>query len=345
VKPGALLPLLLSLLAGPPAQAATLADEAFWRFNFGNDIFFQKDNKLSAGWVLQRHSAPVDRWSELQDMPGFMRRWAGQMDPLSQPGLVRRAHWAIGQVIQTPTDITRKERILDDVPYAGALTLQAGWYAFDDREFRGLELTTGIVGPLSLAEQTQTVIHRLLGNDIPQGWDHQLRTEPIINANVMRKLKLSSGSDGIWGWDQTVSVDGSLGNLYTQLSLAMEWRFGENMPGGFLYSPLPPGFGMSHKAMLAPENPRRHSLYGSVALRVSAFAWNLFFDGNTYDSEYRVPKEPLVWQAVAGIHYERPEWALHFTLLRSGDDVDVRQLSEAEGSEAFGAIVFEWRIP
>ncbi len=337
--------LLFSLLASLPLRAATLADEAFWRFNFGNDIFFQKDNKLSAGWVVQRHSASLQQWEQLQDMPEFMRRWALHMEPLARPGLIKRAHWAVGQVIQTPTDIARKERIYDDVPYAGALTFQAGWYAFDDREFRGLELTAGVVGPLSLAEQTQTVVHRLLGSDIPQGWEHQLLTEPILNANAMRKLKLLSGGDGFWGWDQTVSVDGSLGNLYTQLSLAVEWRFGENMPGGFLYSPLPPGFGMSHKAILAPANPLRHSLYGSVALRVSAFAWNLFLDGNTYDSEYRVPKEPVVWQAVVGIHYERPEWALHFTLLSSGDDVDVRKLTEAESNEAFGAIVFEWRIP
>lgn len=336
--------LLLYLLASAPLQADTLIDAPFWRLNSGNDIFFQKDNKLSAGWVVQRHSNAVSRWDDLDGMPGFMARWAKAMGPLNQPGLIRRAHWAVGQVMQTPTDITREERIPDDVPYAGALTLQAGWYAYNDREFRGLELTTGMVGPLSLAEQTQTFIHRVLGNDIPRGWDNQLRTEPIINANVTRKVKLLSADDGFWGWDQSVSVDASLGNLYTQISLALEWRFGENLPGGFLYNPLPPGFGLSYKASLPPPNRQRHSFYGSASLRLSGFAWNLFLDGNTYDRDYGVPKEPVVWQAVVGIHYERPQWALHFTLLRSGDDVDVRRLTEAEGYEAFGAIVFEWRI-
>ena len=101
---------------------------------------------------------------------------------------------------------------------------------------------------------------------------------------------------------------------------------------------------MSHRASLPPPRPDLGSIYVSAALRVSALAWVMFLDGNSYDSEYRVPKEPVVWQATLGFHYERPQWAFHFTLLRSGDDVDVRRLSEAESSEAFGALVFEWRI-
>ncbi len=331
--------------SGAALATGTLQDSPLWRFNFGNDIFFEKDNKLSAGWVLQKHSSSVLRWSEVEGVPEFIPEYAARLESLSSPLLHKRAHWALGQVIQTPTDISRSDRIYDDVPYAGALTLQAGVYAYDDSQMLGVEFTTGIVGPLSLAEQTQKLVHSILGNEQPRGWKHQLKTEPVLNLNFMRKVKTRrAGSDGL-DWDQALSIDGSIGNLYTQVTGGIEWRFGRNLPGGFLYSPLPPGFGMSHRASLPPPRPDLGSIYVSAALRVSALAWVMFLDGNSYDSEYRVPKEPVVWQATLGFHYERPQWAFHFTLLRSGDDVDVRRLSEAESSEAFGALEFEWRIP
>jgi len=323
----------------------TSVESATWRFEYDNDIFFNKDNKISSGWSLQKHSAVAESWEKLEDVPEFVRLLGKVIPTLTEEGLLYRAGIAIGQVIQTPDDLSRSDLIEDDVPYAGALTLQATWYAFNDDEFRGFEITAGVVGPPSLAEQTQKTVHKLIDSTDPKGWDHQLKTEPVINLNYMRKKK-------IWRWGNPAglsfdtAIDGNvgLGNLFTQVSAALEMRFGHNMPRGFVYVPDPIGLSMHYMASLKPANPQAASVYATLVLRGSAFAHNIFLDGNTFRDSHSVDMEPLVGMAIAGLHYERKTWGIHFNVLASSDTVDTNQTSAAENRERLGAIDIEWRF-
>ena len=118
--------ILLFLVCANAGGAPTLATEnslsvesATWRFEFDNDAFFGKDNKISSGWSLQRHSAIAECWESLQGVPGFIRSWGKVVPTLTKEGLVYRVGIAIGQVIQTPDDLSRRDLIKDDVPYAG----------------------------------------------------------------------------------------------------------------------------------------------------------------------------------------------------------------------------------
>jgi hypothetical protein len=327
------------------ASGSASVESATWRFEFDNDVFFNKDSKISSGWSLQKHSAVAGSWETLEDVPGFVRRWGKAIPTLTEDDLVYRAGIAIGQVIQTPDDLSRSDLIKDDVPYAGALTLQAIWYAFNDDEFRGFEITAGVVGPPSLAEQTQKTVHKLIGSDDPKGWDHQLDTEPVINFNYMRKQKIwRRGNPAGLSFDTAINGNVGLGNLVTQASTALEMRFGHNMPRGFVYVPDPIGWSMHYKALLRPANPRAASFYATLVLRGSAFAHNIFLDGNTFSDSHSVDKEPLVGQAIAGLHYERENWGIHLNVLISSDDVDTSKAPAAEGQERLGTIDIEWRF-
>lgn len=326
------------------ADSASVESET-WRFEFDNDVFFNKDNKISSGLSLQNHSAVAGSWETLEDVPGFVRRWGKAIPTLTNDGLVYRAGIAIGQVIQTPDDLSRGDLIEDDVPYAGALTLQATLYAFNDDEFRGFEITAGVVGPLSLAEQTQKTVHKLIGSNAPKGWDHQLDTEPVINFNYMRKHKIwRRGSPAGLSFDTAINGNVGLGNLFTQASVALEMRFGHNMPRGFVYVPDPIGLSMHYKASLKPANPRTASFYATLVLRGSAFAHNIFLDGNTFRDSHSVDKEPLVGQVIAGLHYERKSWGIHFNVLVTSDNVNTNNAPAAEGRERLGTIDIEWRF-
>jgi len=320
-------------------------ESATWRFEFDNDNVFGKDNKISSGWSLQKHSAVAESWDSLENIPGFVRRWGNVIPTLTQDGLVYRAGIAIGQVFQTPDDLSSSDLIEDDVPYAGALTLQASWYAYNDDEFRGFEITAGVVGPPSLAEQTQKTVHKLTGNQDPKGWDHQLSTEPVVNLNYMRKRKIwRKGNPAGFAFDAAIDGNVGLGNLFTQASAAIELRMGHNLPGGFVYVPDPIGLSMHYLASLKPANSQSASIYATLVLRGTAFAYNIFLDGNTFRDSHSVAKKPLVGLAIAGLHYEQKNWAIHLGAMVSSDNVDTDKAPAAEDRELLGTIDIEWRF-
>ena len=320
-------------------------ESATWRFEYDNDIIFNKDNKISCGWSLQKHSAVAGSWETLADVPGFVRRWGKAIPTLTSEGLVYRAGIAIGQVMQTPDDLSRSDLIEDDVSYAGVITLQATWYAFNNDEFRGFEITAGVAGFPSLAEQTQKTMHKLLRSDDPKGWGNQLDFEPVININYMRKKKIwCQGNPAGFSFGLATNGNVGLGNLFTQASVELEMRFGHNMSGGFVYVPDPIGLSMHYLASLKPENARAASFYASFVLRGSAFAHNIFLDGNTFRDSHSVEKEPLVALAVVGLHYERYNWGIHFNVMISSDNVDTTKAPAAEGRERLGTFDIEWRF-
>jgi len=133
-----------------------------------------------------------------------------------------------------------------------------------------------------------------------------LKSEPVINFNYMRKRKIwRRGDPAGLSFDTAINGNVGLGNLVTQASTALEMRFGHNMPRGFVYVPDPIGWSMHYKALLRPANPRAASFYATLVLRGSAFAHNIFLDGNTFSDSHSVDKEPLAGQAIAGLHYEK----------------------------------------
>lgn len=131
------------------------SERATWRFEIDNDVLFNKDNQITSGWSVQKHSTVTKSWEDLEGVPQFIGRWGAALPTLTKKGLRYRAGIAVGQIIQTPDDDSRRDLNKDDVPFAGALTAQTSWYAFNDDEFRGFEIVLGVVGPHSLAEQTQ----------------------------------------------------------------------------------------------------------------------------------------------------------------------------------------------
>ena len=92
---------------------------------------------------------------------------------------------------------------------------------------------------------------------------------------------------------------------------------------------------------MKPANPQAASFYTTLVLRGSAFAHNIFLDGN---DSHSVDKEVLVGQMIVGLHYERKSWGTHFSLLETSDNVDTNKAPAAEGRERKATINIEWRF-
>ncbi|MDT8388070.1 MAG: lipid A deacylase LpxR family protein [Thiogranum sp.] len=320
-------------------------ERASYRFEFINDFFFGTDQEVSGAWSLQKHMAVADSWETMRDVPDIVRRVGARFPTLTDDGRNYRTSFALGQITQTPVDLQRRDLIEKDVPYAGALVLSVSWYGYNDREFSGFELVGGVVGPLSLAGQAQKSAHALLGINKPKGWDNQLENEPVMNFNYMRKRKLSRiGNPAGLSFDTAINGNLCLGNLTTRASTSVEMRFGRNMPRGFVYIPESAGFGMNYKGMLESPDPKRSSLYGSLVLRGTGVAHDIFLDGNTFRDSHSVDKKTFVGLAIAGLHYERENWSASFNLMFPTDTVDTSRATEVEGRGELGSITIEWYL-
>ncbi|HSH27271.1 MAG TPA: lipid A deacylase LpxR family protein, partial [Wenzhouxiangella sp.] len=95
-----------------------------------------------------------------------------------------------GQAMYTPEDHTRSDLIVDDRPYAGLLYMGMTWNRRSHRPDAGYEvldtreLTLGIIGPWSLAEHSQNLVHDVRDMDRFRGWDHQLHNEPAFKLTM-----------------------------------------------------------------------------------------------------------------------------------------------------------------
>lgn len=162
-----------------------LSEAAIYRFELDNDILFSSDNQFTNGWSFQVHTPVADNWHNIEGPAEFLKEFGAWLPSLSAEDLKYRMSLSIGQIMQTPDDLTDPNLITDDVPYAGVMTIKSTWTAYNDIEFRGFEIVFGVLGRPSMAEQSQNFVHNLTDSIIAEGWDNQLKTEPVFNVNYM----------------------------------------------------------------------------------------------------------------------------------------------------------------
>lgn len=334
----------------PGNKQRHLREAAKYRFEFDNDVFFGSDNQFSNGWSFQVHTPVAKSWRDIEGPAEYMKEFGAWLPSLTSDGLWYRMSFAIGQIIQTPDDLNNPDPSTNDVPYAGLMAMQGTWLAYNDSEFRGFEISLGIVGRPSMAEQTQNLVHKLIGSQIAQGWDSQLNTEPAFNLNYMRKMKFyQAGIPSKFSFDAAISGDIELGTMITAAGVRLETRFGSNLPLGFAYHPDAIGRFMTYDATLAPPKSNQSSVYVSFSISGSAIAHNILVDGNVFrDSPSHVEsidKESFVAAAFLGFHYERPSWGVHLDFVVTTDVVDTSTVTASpDPDNSFSTLMIEWRI-
>ncbi len=293
-----------------------LDDRKLFRFEFDNDLVGDSDDFFSAGWSLQLHHPAASSWDDL-DLVGASDWITSHVPGLSSDGdvFVRRG-WSIGQVIQTPSDLSETELIVDDVPYAGTLGLSSSWTVLNDDKLNAFQIYIGMVGPASFAEEVQTFVHVDLdmGSE-PMGWDNQIDNEPLFNLNylVARKLARTGDADGL---SADLSAGGSvaLGNFFTSAQCGLQGRFGWNVPGGFTHAPDLSGRGIALDPTLEPAGYDKTRFYFTAIARGTAVAHTVLLDGNLDGDSHSTDYEPTLGQVITGMHYSKGSIGAHFNV-------------------------------
>ncbi len=325
-----------------------LREAAKFRFELDNDIFFGSDNQFSNGWNFRLHSTVYDRWEDIEPAPKWVRTFGNNFPSLQGNNLKYRTGFSVGQVINTPSDVSRTDLIEDDVPYVGLLAGQISWSAYNEQQYRSVGVTLGTIGRSSMAEQSQNVIHKLTGSDLAHGWDNQVSDELAININYARAWKVFNNTpEKPRAWDLSFGGSAAAGNVATFVDAGLALRFGKNMPGGFTVDPEIVGVSIGNDATLAPLNPDVSSIYGSLALHSRYLFHQLFTDGSLFSNRHGdwVDTRPLVAYAILGFHYERSDYATHLNWVLTSNTVNVDELENDEDkSNRFLSITVEWKI-
>lgn len=283
---------------------------------FENDLFGGRDNQYTNGIQIGWLSPDLNHYAEEKRLPRWFLPIVARMPFINLPDSQHNVGFVLGQQIYTPRNVQTPSLIQDDRPYAGWLYGGLAFISKNEISLDTLELQLGVIGPASLAEQAQELVHDLRDIPIAKGWDNQLDNEPGVALVYAHKRHLSrSDSAAGWGYDLIAHAGGVIGNVYTYVNAGGELRFGWNVPGDYGTSIIRPGGDTN--APTTVNDPRLASrenfgVYVFTAVSGRAVLRDIFLDGNSFKSSHSVDKKPLVGDFVAGLSVAAGSWKLSY---------------------------------
>ena len=311
-----------------PALAADGTEKGAFSILFENDIFYNSDHDYTNGVELAYTTAP-------QDTPDWAISTARMLPFFNQSGDVR-TRYAIGQEIFTPHNLKLKNPPPTDRPYAGFLYGAFGLVDDDGRNLDQLQVQLGVIGPASLAEDSQKWIHGIIHGQDPQGWSTQLRDEPGLVIQYERSMKLIPPQSVIGlVFDVEPHYGIAIGNVYDYVNAGGMARLGINLPKD--YGPLRIDPSLPGSGYYEPTADIGAYIFAGVDGR--AIARNLFLDGNSFQQSRSVDKMNLVGDIQLGAAVVFRSFQLSFThVFRS------REYKTQKADDQFGAVDLSFRF-
>jgi hypothetical protein len=302
---------------------------------FENDLFTGTDNNYTNGVKLSWISANLEDYVNDPCLP----HWVRELNHYSEwvhPGAFDSRNMVVtfGQAMYTPTDPKRRDVIKDDRPYAGWLYLGLAYNARTENMMDTTEVDIGVIGPASMARQSQNFIHDLRGFDRFEGWDNQLHNELGLQFVRERKNRIYRHAEASGPQIDAITHYGySLGNVRTYLNAGVEMRIGSFLPNDFGTSPIrPAGDSNAPLSEGAERRMAQSGLYGFVSLDGRAVAHDIFLDGNTFADSHKVDKKYFVGDVAAGIAWQWPGGKITYAQYWRSKEFRTQQEAQSFGS-------------
>ena len=292
-----------------------------------NDLFAGTDRDYTNGIRFSWISAE-------EKMPSWVRSVASVL-PLASDGK-KRISIAAGQSMFAPQDLSRKDLVVGDHPYAGWLYGSVGMVSDTGKTLDNVMLTLGRTGSLSFAEQTQKFVHHITGSPQPMGWDNQIKNEAGIILTYERKWRgMYQFSPFGVGADVTPHIGVNLGNINTDASIGATFRLGYDLPSDYGPPRIRPSLAGSD--FFIPTKDIGGYLFATIA--EEAVARNIFLDGNTFQNSASVDKENFVSSLQVGATMTYGEARLSYTQVFMSKEYKTQQ-----HSPEFGAVTLSYRF-
>ena len=322
---------MLSTVTCAKTKLFDSTEPGYWGVQIENDVLANGDDRFYTNGFqinyIKRNAPPQWLDNLTEKLPLFIKTEK------------KGGGFSFGQKIFTPEDVTTKELIENDRPYAGWLYVSASIASIIKqdsrlRDFNAFEFTVGIVGPSSQAGNTQNGFHKLMGIEESEGWDNQLKDELGLVITYVRKQEyfnqLENGLEFSWSPHRVLA----LGNVYTYAGGGAMLRFGNNLKNDIGPPNISPGF--PGAAFFSPTKGGS-SWYVFGGLEARAVAQNIFLDGNTFKDSHSVDKESLVLDLQFGVAYQRNNMRLSYShVVRS------KEFEDQKENASFGSFNFSF---
>lgn len=230
-------------------------------------------NGVRAAWNYAPDNGPVI----------FDRAVSGLRGMSDSPGQARVITLSVGQSMYTPANIARSAPQPYDRPWGGWLYFGAAVSHYPDKElsrYQTTELKLGVVGPASLAEEAQRLVHDLTNGQEPMGWDNQLKPMLGVQLNHLRGYRLPFVPQSLKRYvDTQASIGGAIGNVRTYGTISGAIVFGQ-LKGSS--APLAP---TNEGDFIVQDFSNRsvyRNFYGFLSVSGNAIGYNHFLQGAAF---------------------------------------------------------------
>lgn len=248
--------------------------------NPGSDRYYTNGLRIA-------YTSPTDR------VPGFLADFG---HALLGPGQ-QRYGLELSQLIFTPTNTGVLDPSPTDRPYAGLLIGTLSLIHDTDHVRTTLALGVGVIGPLSLAQESQDFAHSVQGNRKSQGFNTQIPNQPVIQLTAERTWRMPVGAVGDMETDVLPAVAAGLGTFRIYGQAGGYIRFGQGLDSDFGAPRIRPGLGGAD----AYHATRPVAWYVFLGGNGQLVGWDETLDGTPFGASRNVTRKPVVAEAQAGV--------------------------------------------
>lgn len=281
------------------------ADSSWVTFTWENDFLAHKDSGYTNGMGISWGYGPFAILDK-GPLPSWLEGMVTDFTEKYSVDKITEMSYRIAHTMYTPEDISATKLIEDDRPYVGMILGNANLHSYNEKVSDRFWFTFGMVGPISGAEKVQKSIHKLIGKKNPNGWQHQLKNEPVFDFSVERlwRMREKKMSDSI-EYDLVGISAGDLGTLRSELGIGMGFRLGKALSRSFMAALVIPGRNV---------NPLAANLKNEWHLFVNVYGRYVFnditLDGNTFQDSHSVTLTHEQILVAFGASYHARLWGI-----------------------------------
>tara|TARA_A100001391_G_scaffold184201_1_gene151863 strand:- start:3384 stop:4574 length:1191 start_codon:yes stop_codon:yes gene_type:complete len=266
----------------PRPEPSREPDQESWSFAFDNDALVPtgRDQDYTYGLSFSYTGRDVrDAWYSLNPVLGALDRLVG-VDGRA-PESIEGHSIEFGLFGFTPENKEVSTPIDDDRPYASLIYLSQSRVRIDRRENVAWHssLTLGALG-LAIVGNGQNAVHKVIGSEHAEGWDHQVSDggEPTARYTVARQ-KYFDVADNL---EVKSTLQASAGYL-TEARWSLSFRGGRIAEPWWRFNPELTSYGDGAARDNGGPSRTESYLWGGAA--VVARGYNAFLQGQFRDSE------------------------------------------------------------